>query len=130
MTLTVFLITIYSCEMLVSTQLNENFSSGEKCVSSQTVHFFSLLQGFFSAKTRVLNQLELRALVLTMFCLKIAKYFLDGKYRTTVQNFHSLKHPEALDGLHSSERWPVTVTEMSKWSGRVFFVLLHLVHCK
>lgn len=67
--------------------------------------FFSLLQVFFlSAKTRVLNQLELRALMFTMFWLKRAKYFLDRKYRTTVQNFHIPKHHEDLDGLHSSER--------------------------
>lgn len=103
-TLSVFLITIYACEMLVSIQLNENFSSGEKCVSSQTVLFFVASGFFFSAKTRVLNQLELRALMFTMFWLKIAKYFLDRKYRTTVQNFYSLKHHEDLDGLHSSER--------------------------
>lgn len=68
--------------------------------------------------------------MLTTFCLKIAKYFLDRKYRTTTQNFHSLKHHEALDGLHSTERWPVTVTMMSKWPGRVFDALLHLAHCK
>ena len=62
-TLIVFLITIYACEILVSIQLNENFSSREKCVSSQTVLFFRCFRFFFSAKTRVLNQLELRALM-------------------------------------------------------------------
>lgn len=69
-------------------------------------YFFFVASGFFffSAKTRVLNQLELRALMFTMFWLKRANYFLDRKYRTTVQNFHILKHHEDLDGLHSSER--------------------------
>lgn len=104
-TLIVFLITIYACEILVSIQLNENFSSREKCVSSQTVLFFRCFRFFFfPAKTRVLNQLELHALMFTMFWLKIVKYFLDRKYRTTVQNFHIPKHHEDLDGLHSSER--------------------------
>lgn len=74
------------------------------CFFTDSTFLFRCFRGFFPAKTCVLNQFELRALMLTMFCLKIAKYFLDRKYRTTVQNFHSLKHHEDLDGLHSSER--------------------------